>query len=244
MKRVAIVQSNYVPWKGYFDLIASVDEFIFLDDVQFTRGDWRNRNRIKTAQGLAWLTIPVRTRGRYGQRIDEVEIADPGWNLAHLRTLTRAYRAAPCFADWEPWLRQLYLGSASLRLSEVNRRFIETICAELAIETKLSRSSDYDATGSKSERLLALCLEAGADQYVSGPRARAYLDEALFDDAGIPVSWFDYSGYREYPQLHPPFEHRVSVLDLILHTGAGARDHLKAPIPTAAPARSDSSVPG
>jgi WbqC-like protein family len=244
MKRVAIVQSNYVPWKGYFDLIASVDEFVFLDDVQFTRRDWRNRNRIKTPHGLAWLTIPVKVSGRYHQRIEEVVIADPGWNRTHLATLTHAYRDAPCFADWEPWLRELYLGSASLRLSEVNRRLIERICAALSIETKLSRSSGYRATGSKSERLLALCLETGADEYVSGPGARGYLDEALFEDAGIRVTWFDYSGYREYPQLYPPFAHRVSVLDLILHTGAGARDHLKAAIPAAAGARPDPSVPG
>jgi hypothetical protein len=225
MKRVAIVQSNYVPWRGYFDLISCVDEFILLDDVQYTTRDWRNRNLIKTPEGTAWLTIPV--RGGQGQRIDEVEIADPRWGEAHLRTLAHAYRAAPCFERCEPWLSALYLDAPAM-LSDVNRSFLERICAELGIGTTLTHARDYGAEGAKSSRLLELCLRAGATEYVSGPAARAYLDRELFAGAGVRVRWFEYPAYPEYPQLHPPFEPRVSILDLLFHTGGQAPRYLRA----------------
>ena len=178
MKRVAVVQSNYVPWRGYFDLISSVDEFILLDDVQYTSPDWRNRNRIKTSAGPMWLTISV--DGGTGRRVDEVGAADPGWGAAHLRTLTQSYRAAPGFEQCEPWLRELY-GDPPRMLTDINRTFLVRICEELEIETPLTRSTDYDAGGRRTERLVELCSQAGADEYVSGPAARAYLDEARFE---------------------------------------------------------------
>lgn len=224
MKRVAIVQSNYVPWRGYFDLIDSVDEFILLDDVQYTVRDWRNRNLIKTPSGLRWLTIPV-SGGRH-QRIDQVEIADPDWGPRHLHALTRAYGSAPGFERHRPWLSELYLDAERAMLSDVNRAFLERICAELGVGTPLVRSESYGARGAKSRRLLDLCLAAGADEYVSGPAARSYLDEELFAREGVRVSWFSYPEYPAYPQLHPPYEPGVSVLDLLLTTGAGARRYL------------------
>ena len=230
-KRVAIVQSNYVPWKGYFDLIAAVDEFILLDDAQYTRRDWRNRNRIKTPQGLKWLTVPVEVKGRYTQRIDETMIADPDWPRAHWQTLAHAYRSATGFEQLAPRLEPLYLECEAERLSDVNRRFLGELCELLGIDTKLSWSTDYEPGGAKSERLVGLCVAAGAGEYLSGPAARDYLDEGMFREAGVEVTWFDYSGYPEYPQLHGPFEHRVSVLDLLLNTGSDARDYIKAARP-------------
>jgi hypothetical protein len=227
MKRVAIVQSNYIPWKGYFDLIASVDEFILFDDVQYTRRDWRNRNKIKTAQGLKWLTIPVAVKGRYHQRIDETMISDLGWGESHWETLRHAYRSAECFDAFGPPLERLYESAPGERLSDINRHFLEGVCEILGIETKLSWSTDYGAGGVKGERLLELCRKAGADEYVSGPSARAYLDEAPFAEAGVAVRWFDYPEYPTYRQLHPPFEHAVTVLDLILNMGAEAPDYLR-----------------
>jgi hypothetical protein len=226
-KSVAIVQSSYVPWKGYFDLINSVDEFILYDDRQFTRRDWRNRNRIKTAQGTIWLTIPVRVKGKYTQRIDETEIADPSWADQHWKTVEHAYRGARCFETVRPSLESLYADGDEPRLSGVNRRFIERICELLGISTRLTWSTDYAAEGAKSERLVALCRSAGATRYVSGPTARAYLDERLFAKAGIEVCYADYSGYPEYEQLHPPFEHAVSILDLLVHEGDGAKQFMK-----------------
>jgi hypothetical protein len=229
MSRVAIVQSNYIPWKGYFDLIASVDEFVLLDDVQYTRRNWRNRNRLKTAEGTRWLSIPVHSKGRYLQRIDETEVSDTNWAELHWRTLVRAYGTAAGFQEVRDQIELTYEACSYERLlSQINRRLIETVCGLLGVSTPLSWSREYCAAGTKTERLRDLCLSVGADEYLSGPSARGYLDERLLADAGISVVWMDYSNYPKYPQLQPPFEHHVSVLDLIFNAGTDASRYLKA----------------
>ncbi len=225
-KRIAIVQSNYIPWKGYFDLIADVDEFVLLDDAQFTRRDWRNRNRIKTADGLKWLTIPVEMKGKYGQAIGETRISDPSWSETHWRSLYHAYSKAPCFSEFAGHIEGVYREASDELLSHINHRFLVAICDILGIDTKITWSTDYGVTGQRSERLLGICGRAGATEYLSGPSARTYLDESLFEEAGIDVIWMGYEGYPEHEQLHPPFEHQVTVLDLIFHTGANARGHM------------------
>lgn len=225
-KSVAIVQSCYIPWKGYFDLINRVDEFILFDDRQYTRRDWRNRNRIKTPSGIAWLTIPVQAKGRYLQRIDETVVSGQEWRSDHWQTLYQSYRRAPCFDEYAEAIELLYLSSDEEQLSRINRAFLERICELLGIGTKISWSTDYTASGDRSERLVSLCLEAGADRYLSGPRARAYLDEELFRSHGIAVSYVDYSGYRPYQQLYLPFEHHVSILDLLFHVGPDAPSYM------------------
>ena len=221
------MQSNYIPWKGYFDLINSVDEFILFDDMQYTKRDWRNRNRIKTATGVAWLTIPVQVKDRYLQRIRDTEISNPGWRQTHWRSLVHAYSRAPYFPEYRELLEELYLGQSAGRLSDINHSFITAICGVLGITTRITWSMDYRLEGGKTERLVALCQQANASSYVSGPSARAYIDEAAFARAGITLSYFDYADYPEYPQLHPPFVHSVTVLDLLVHTGASARNFLK-----------------
>jgi hypothetical protein len=113
------------------------------------------------------------------------------------------------------------------RLSAVNRAFLDAICTVLGIETTLSWSSEYEAEGTKTDRLVSLCMAAGATTYLSGPNAKGYMEESLFDEAGIELEYMDYSGYPEYPQLHPPFEHEVTVLDLLFNTGAGAPGFMK-----------------
>jgi hypothetical protein len=227
-KRVAIVQSNYIPWKGYFDLINRVDEFILFDDRQYTRRDWRNRNRIKTPRGLAWVTIPVEVKGKYHQRIDETRISDPDWSERHWDTLAQHYRGASAFRAVEAHVRETYEAlSQESRLSIVNRTLIEMVCGMLGIQTTLRWSTEYKGVGSKTERLLSLCVQSNATSYLSGPAARVYLDETLFEEAGIAVDYVDYSGYPEYEQLHPPFEHAVTILDLIFSTGADAPRYLK-----------------
>ena len=228
-KRVAIVQSSYIPWKGYFDLIRASDEFILLDDVQFTKRDWRSRNQIKTQHGLAWLTIPVRTKGRYHQLIQETEISEPRWGQDHWATLSANYARAPFFNAYSDALASLYAPHAGTeRLSEVNHRFIITLCKLLGVTTPIRWSTDYGAPAGKNERLIELCLKAGATDDLSGPNARGYLDEAMFLAAGIQVQFADYSGYREYSQPWPPFEHHVSVLDLLFSTGPDATRYMKA----------------
>jgi hypothetical protein len=226
-KAVAIVQSSYIPWKGYFDLIDSVDEFIVYDDQQYTRRDWRNRNRVKTPQGTAWLSIPVKVRGRYHQRIDETEVADATWPERHWQTLVHAYGRAPYFDTYRDRLHALYEDCTEVLLSRINRLFLEAICQLLGIRTRFASSTEYDVEGAKTDRLVALCRAASATSYLSGPRARAYLDESRFRDAGVEVRYMDYTGYPEYEQLHPPFEHEVSIVDLLVHTGPEARRFLK-----------------
>jgi hypothetical protein len=232
--RVAIVQSNYLPWKGYFDLIANVDTFVLYDEVQYTRRDWRNRNRIKTPGGLRWLTVPVEVKGRYHQRIDETMIADPGWACSHIGAIEQAYASAPFFERYRGTLRDgLERAGALSRLSEVNRALIELLCRELGITTPLIWSTDVERRApagveARSARLLGLCQALGATEYVSGPAARDYLDEASFAEHGVTVRWADYSGYPAYPQPHPPFEHGVSMIDLLLSTGPDARSYMRA----------------
>jgi WbqC-like protein len=227
MKRVAIVQSCYIPWKGYFDLINGVDEFVLLDEVQFTKRDWRNRNLIKTPTGLRWLTIPVRTKGHYHQRIDQTLIDDSDWQDRHWRNIAQHYESAPCFAEYCERIERLYRDSSDALLSDVNRKFIEEICRWLGISTRLTWSTEYRTDGTRTQRLVNLCMAAGAGVYLSGPRARAYLDEGLFKDAGIVVEYADYTGYPEYPQPHPPFDHAVTILDLVLCVGSNARRFMK-----------------
>jgi hypothetical protein len=227
-KRVAIVQSNYIPWKGYFDLIATVDEFILYDDVQYTKRDWRNRNRIKTPAGPQWLTIPVVVKGKYEQRVRDVVVSDPAWARTHWRTLSHNYARAEHFRELKPAVEEWYSAAGDFTyLTEINEHFLRAICDVLQIRTTITRSSDYALADGRSERLLDLCIQAGARTYLSGPAARRYLDETLFEAAGVAVAWMSYDGYAEYPQLYPPFEHAVSVLDLLFNAGRSARQYMK-----------------
>jgi hypothetical protein len=229
MKKVAILQSNYIPWKGYFDLIAAVDEFILYDDMQYTRRDWRNRNQIKTPTGIQWLTIPVEVKGKFHQRINETRVSDPGWTRQHWMTLELNYARAAHFADYREQFQELYLGCTTTLLSEINHRFLAAILPLLGIATPLRWSSDYILEGERSHRLLSICRQAGAQVYLSGPAARDYLDVPLFAAAGIEVRWMDYSGYPPYRQLHGDFQHGVSILDLLFNEGPRAPAFMKFP---------------
>lgn len=226
-KKVAIVQSNYIPWKGYFDLINSVDEFILYDDMQYTRRDWRNRNRIKTPQGLLWLTIPVQVKGKFFQSIKETCVSDLNWAKAHWKSISFNYGRAPYFKLYQDAFESLYLNMTETSLSQINYAFIRLICDLLSIKTPISWSMDYALVEGKTERLVSLCQQAGASVYLSGPKAQNYLDEALFEQAQIKLLYMDYSGYPEYPQLYPPFEHGVSILDLLFNTGHDAPRYMK-----------------
>lgn len=226
-KSVAMVQSCYIPWKGYFDLINSVDHFLFYDDAEYSKNTWRNRNRAKTANGPSWLTIPVAYRGRSRQRIDEVEVSDPGWRERHWKTLSQSYARTPFFDEYAPALEELYLGGTEERLSLINRTFVEHVCELLGIGTELGWTSELEVEGASTERVVRLCEAVRADVYLSGPTARDYLDVAQFERAGIEVAWMDYDGYPEYPQPHPPFEHAVTALDLLFCTGPTAQEHMK-----------------
>lgn len=225
-RRVAILQSSYVPWKGYFDIIAAVDDFVVYDTVQFTYNDWRNRNQIKTAHGKKWLTVPVRN-APLETSVDAIMVAEARCFQKHWRSFTQSYAKADRI-DWcTERLGPVFDGLHALpRLSEVNVALIRAICDLLGIRTRIHSARSFDLPGDRNQRLLALCRQLGASSYLSGPAARSYLSDDAFSEAGIAVEWMDYSGYSEYRQPHPPFDHHVSVLDLLACTGPDARRHL------------------
>jgi len=227
MKKVAILQSNYIPWKGYFDLIAAVDEFIIYDDMQYTRRDWRNRNKIKTPQGLRWLTVPVQVKGKYFQRIRETEIDGDQWQKEHWQTLKTNYGKSEYFKSIALQLEALYLEETYTHLSALNLKFIHWVCEKLNINTNIRDCCEYELVEGKTERLLSLCQQAKATEYISGPAAKGYLDESLFSRAGIGVTFFDYSNYPVYPQLWGEFEHGVTILDLLFNCGLDAPKYMK-----------------
>jgi len=226
-KKCAILQSSYIPWKGYFDLVNLVDEFIFYDIVQYTRRDWRNRNKIKTPRGAEWLTIPVRSKGNYFAKIDEIEIEDPKWGASHWGAICTNYASAKHFKDYKERFESCYLHTPEVRLSLVNQKFIHLICDILRIQTRITNASDYRDEGERNWRLLSLCKQTGAEIYYSGPAAKSYLDVDLFRREGVEVVWIDYSDYPEYNQLFPPFDHHVTVLDLIFNEGPDAQRYMK-----------------
>jgi hypothetical protein len=227
VKRLAILQSNYLPWKGYFDLIDRVDEFIVYDSAQYTKNDWRNRNLLKGRDGPAWITVPVRVE-RLGQAIDEVRIADPRCFAKHFRTFLQTYARSARIDFCRDALGEVFQAAGGLeRLSEVNACFIRRICELVGIDTRIRDAREFEVTGDRTERLVSLCRQAGADRYLSGPAARSYLDESLFEREGIRVEWMEYDGYPEYPQPHPPFDHRVSILDLLAHAGPDAMRYVR-----------------
>ncbi|MEO1655750.1 MAG: WbqC family protein [Bacteroidota bacterium] len=225
-KKVAILQSNYIPWKGYFDLMQQVDVFIILDEVQYTKNDWRNRNRIKTPQGLHWLSIPV-YRPSSRQKISETRIAFPNWYRKHWHSWQSTYRQAPYFEQYESPLRDLYENCRFELLSEINNYFLEAICSWLHISTPLLHSRDLELKEDRNERLLHLIKQVGGTIYLTGPAAQDYLNLEAFTKENIEVKWMNYQHYPEYPQLYPPFSHQVSIIDLILHTGPEASQYIK-----------------
>jgi hypothetical protein len=225
MRKVGIIQSSYIPWKGYFDIINDVDVFVFYDDVQYTKNDWRNRNKLKTDQGTSWITIPV------GKRIDrliyEVEIHDNSWQKKHWNTIKGSYSRTPYFKQYQEFFEYVYLETEWTKLSTLNHFLLEKISKDyLGIQTEFRDSRKYDAQGEKLERLVDLLIKVEATSYISGPSARRYIDENRFRDAGIELIYKDYTGYPEYTQLFPPFEHAVSILDLLFNCGPAAPDYI------------------
>lgn len=217
--RVGAIQSAYIPWRGYFDFIASVDLFVLYDDVPYSKNSWRNRNRIKTPRGTEWLTIPV--HGHLNEAIDEVTIADPNFAARHRLKLFESLGEAPHFAD-AIGLFEAGIEPGLGNLSRQNEALIKSICSYLGITTRLVRARDFGLKGSKTARLLDLLEKTGAATYVSGPSAKSYLEEERFKEKGITLEYKTYD-YEPYAQLHGPFVGDVTVLDLIANEGLRAR---------------------
>lgn len=208
-------------------MIAAVDEFILYDDMQYTRRDWRNRNQIKTPQGVQWLTVPVQVKGKYEQKIRDTEIDGSDWAATHWKALTQNYRRAPHFDEIATWLEPLYLAESYTHLSPLNRRFIEAVCDYLGIKTIIRNSWDYTLLDGKTERLADLCAQAGGTEYISGPAAGGYIVESVFNELDVKLTWFDYSGYPEYPQRWAEFTHGVTILDLLFNCGKDAPSYMR-----------------
>ena len=225
--KVVILQPSYIPWRGYFHQIYKADLFVFYDDVQYDKHGWRNRNRIKTPQGSRWVTIPALSGGA---SIDHLLIKDTRinwakeWSSSHWQILRQNYRAAPCFERYAPMLESFYQRHDEF-LADFTIDLTIALARELGIDTRFMRSSTLDATGTKTDRLVDILSRLGATHYISGPSARGYLDEPKLSQAGITLEYMTYE-YAEYPQLYPPFDPQVSILDLLFMTGPEAPNYI------------------
>ena len=228
--KVLVTQSNYIPWKGYFHNIALSDVFIIYDDMQYTKRDWRNRIKVKTANGLQWLSIPVEVKGKYFQKINETKVSDMQWNLKHWNALSNHYRKAPLFAEHKDWAESLYCDCTTPWLTEINCHFIEAVMKKLGIETQVRDSREFLLEGDKTEKLVGLCEELQASTYITGPAAKNYMDEAPFNQKGIEIVYADYGQYPIYEQIHPPFEHGVTIWDVMFHCALDELNYLSNPL--------------
>ena len=219
MTRVAISQSNYIPWRGYFDLISRVDHFVFFDEVQFTRRDWRNRNKLVGSNGEFWMTIPVKTKGNYSQSIKRIEIGAENWHEKHWRSIETTYGRSKFFSQHCDFLRRIYEECADIPyLSEINQRFTSSFLTRLGINVQCHDSSSFSDIGvvNATKRLVSICQALNATSYLSGPAAKAYLIEREFNDVGIKVEWMDYPNYQSYVQNDFSYRPNVSIVDTLL----------------------------
>ena len=227
MKTVGIIQPNYIPWRGLFDFIYEVDIFVFLDDVQYTVRDWRSRNKIKNTSGEAlWLTVPV--VGGRNQLIKDVCIDNTqSWARKHLGALRQNYQKSPFINDYLPTLEQYYAPKKFDRLAELNIALTKQVCEWLELDRKFFTASELgELTGTKDDHLLAIVEAVSGDHYLSGPAAQAYIQPELWASADIELSYKDYSGYPDYPQISAPFEGAVTILDLLFMVGKDAPNYI------------------
>jgi hypothetical protein len=223
-----ILQPSYIPWRGYFDQIRRADLFVFYDDVQYDKHGWRNRNQIKTSQGKQWLTIPVHSRGVQVENIpiNRIRIVrERRWNADHFKTLQYAYNKAPYYKRYLPLLEQFYDRNDEF-LADFTIDITIALARELGLmHTRFMRSSEIDGIdGQKTDRLIQILKRVGATHYISGPSAQEYIDVEKFAAENITLEYIRYN-YPEYPQLYPPYDPFVSILDLLFMTGPQALEY-------------------
>lgn len=220
--RVAVSQSNYIPWRGYFDLINSVDAFVFLENVQYTKQDWRNRNRIQTPQGTHWLSIPILAMEPEHNLILDARFAERSWQEQHLATIRRSYARAPYFAEIFPEFAQVVESLSQSSLSELNIGLIRHLCQHLGIDAKTFVSTEFPDSADPTVRILNICLALGATTYLSSAKAKTYLNEEMFTRHGIAVEWFEFGPYARYEQVWGHNDDALSILDTIFNVGLDA----------------------
>ena len=222
--KVVILQPSYIPWRGYFHQIHMADLFVFLDDVQYDKNGWRNRNRIKTAAGTRWLTIPVLTKGTQSANLlikdTRIHWTTKKWNWSHRDIIYQNYKQAPYFEQYLPILQDFYQRQ-DVFLPDFTIELTIALSRELGLKTSFLRSSALEVTSSRTDRLVEILNRVGATHYITGPAAKEYLEEDKLKNAGISLEYMDYN-YPEYPQLYSPFDPQVSILDLLFMTGPEA----------------------
>ncbi len=222
MKNKAIItQSNYIPWKGYFSSMKKATHIVLYDSAQYTKRDWRNRNKIITPNGPSWLSIPIDVKGKFHQKINEAKVKDSKWPLDHWNKITENYRKAPCFKEYSIYFEQLYLKELKEYeyLSDINRVLLQKCVDLLDIKIEIVDSREFTIKGGKTEKLINLCSDLNANEYFTGPAAKDYMDEGLFLENNIKLTYYDLKNFPEYTQLWDGFDHHVSILDMFFNLG-------------------------
>jgi len=219
--KIIITQSNYIPWKGYFTSMKEATHLVLYDDMQYTKRDWRNRNKIITQKGPTWLSIPVNVKGKYHQKINEAKVNDIEWSSKHWSVIKQNYKKAPCFDTYGKVFEDIYLNKLKNLhfLSDINRTILQSCVELLDIDITIVDSREFDLQGGKTEKLVNICKELNAESYFTGPAAKAYMSEELFENEGIKVKYYDLQGFPEYQQLWDGFDHFVSIVDMFMNLG-------------------------
>ncbi len=224
--RVTILQPSYLPWLGFFEQMSRSDKFVLLDDVQYTRRDWRNRNRIRVRENWIWLTVPVQQKSRFSQSLLETRIDNSvSWRRKHLETLRQHYCKAPFFEKYFPRCQQVYEKDWTF-LFDLCLETINLIKEEMGIETPLLRSSEMKLSGEKTERLVSICRELGATHYLSGESGSDYISQEDFSNQGIELEYQNYE-HPVYPQRYTGFVPHLSAIDLLFNCGEQSLGILK-----------------
>ena len=224
MTLICIRQPGYLPFSGFFKKIESSDIFVYLDDVQFEKNDWDNRNKIRTSDGSIWLTVPV--LHKFGQKLNEIKIVnDEEWNKKHLKAIQINYQKAPFFETYWSEIKKI-LDTKWDKLIDLNYEFIEYFLSKLDFKNNIVKSSDLGIDGTGTEKLLKICKKLNADTYLSGELGRSYLDEGIFNDANIKIIYEKYE-HPKYSQVYKPFLPYMSILDLLLNEGKKSSDIIK-----------------
>lgn len=222
MKKIAILQSNYLPWKGVFDLINRVDVFVFLEDVQYTTRDWRNRNKILTLEGAKWITVPIANKDKRTQLICEAEINnEENWQKKHFNAFQTNYGKAEYYKKYKWIIEDIYLNKSWSKISDLNIYATKLISKELGIKTEFVNSKDLNTSGAKDDKLIEICKKLNCDYYLSGPAAKNYIVNEKFKNNSIELEYMEYE-YPNYKQVFDPFNHNVTILDLIFNCGENA----------------------
>ncbi|MHA2343199.1 MAG: WbqC family protein [Candidatus Hodarchaeales archaeon] len=219
--KVIITQSNYIPWKGYFTTMRQATHFVIYDSAQYTKRDWRNRNKIITPSGPSWLSIPINVKGKYHQKINEAKISNDKWNIDHWNKIKQNYKKAPFYKEYSKYFESLYLEDLNglLYLTDINTIILKKCIDLLGFNIEVIDSRHFNIMGDKTEKLINICSDLNAVEYFTGPAAKNYIDEDLFIKNNIKLSFYDLDNFPEYNQMWNGFDHYVSILDMFFNLG-------------------------